>query len=548
MSDLLNEASLVLIPSGIKASKVYAQIPEDGSGDMTFSRASDATRVNSLGLVEKVRTNLVFPSENFSAWNLFNSATISTNTTTAPDGTTTADTLTFGSSAISQVFSNQGDANNTSHTVSVWAKSSTSKKFRIKIANSTTGGDEYSSNLTTTSSWQRFEFTFICPITHIAFTNEAGGGAGSIDIWGAQNEVSDFGPTAYIPTTSSAVSVGSYSNIPRLNYQNGGGGCPSLLLEAQRTNLAVYSEQFNNSLWDNAGGAVVVANNAISPDGYQNADRATFGASSLILRQLVSGITSSTSYTLTAYVKKSASSPASNVRISVNNTATWSGAGSTKLALTDNWQRITLNWTANGTSLYFIIGAVDENGNADSSCYGNVDIWGAQLEAGSYVSSYIPTLGTSVTRVADECYKTGISSLIGQTEGTIFLDCVINTTESQDLLSIRPGGTSALAIGTASNLILGYVLEGATVIAMSFANYAINTRYKIALAYKNGDCAFYVNGTQADTDSTAFTFSTALSSLYLGQSQYFGKESFSDGQVVLFPTRLTNSQLAELTA
>jgi hypothetical protein len=96
-------------------------------------------------------------------------------------------------------------------------------------------------------------------------------------------------------------------------------------------------------------------------------------------------------------------------------------------------------------------------------------------------------------------------------------------------------------------LILGYVIEGATVISMSFANYAINTRYKIALAYKNGDCALYVNGTQADTDTTAFTFSTALSSLYLGQSQYFGKSSYENNEVVLFKTRLTNAELASLT-
>jgi hypothetical protein len=149
--------------------------------------------------------------------------------------------------------------------------------------------------------------------------------------------------------------------------------------------------------------------------------------------------------------------------------------------------------------------------------------------------------------VADACFNTSATALIGQTEGTILLDCKILTTDTQDLLSIRPGGTSSLAIGTASNLILGYVIEGATVISMSFANYAINTRYKIALAYKNGDCALYVNGTQADTDTTAFTFSTALSSLYLGQSQYFGKSSYENNEVVLFKTRLTNAELASLT-
>jgi hypothetical protein len=53
-----SDASLVLIPSGYKDQKVYSAVPTDGSGDLVFSRASSATRVQSDGLIEKVRTNL----------------------------------------------------------------------------------------------------------------------------------------------------------------------------------------------------------------------------------------------------------------------------------------------------------------------------------------------------------------------------------------------------------------------------------------------------------------------------------------------------------
>ena len=66
MSGLFNKASLVLVPSGYKAGKVYSQVPTDGGGDLTFTRASSATRVNSDGLIEKVRTNLFLNSNNFS--------------------------------------------------------------------------------------------------------------------------------------------------------------------------------------------------------------------------------------------------------------------------------------------------------------------------------------------------------------------------------------------------------------------------------------------------------------------------------------------------
>ena len=65
MSTLLDQASLVLIPSGYKEDIVYSQKPTDGSGDLTFTRASDGTRVNSAGLVENVPWNLLQESETF---------------------------------------------------------------------------------------------------------------------------------------------------------------------------------------------------------------------------------------------------------------------------------------------------------------------------------------------------------------------------------------------------------------------------------------------------------------------------------------------------
>ncbi len=89
-----DDASLVMIPSGYKDQKVYSVKPLDGSGDLTFSRASSATRVASNGYIEKVRTNIVLQSQNFTTtWNQNASPTITANTTVAPDGTTTADTI-----------------------------------------------------------------------------------------------------------------------------------------------------------------------------------------------------------------------------------------------------------------------------------------------------------------------------------------------------------------------------------------------------------------------------------------------------------------------
>ena len=93
MSSTFDDASLVFIPSGYKTSKAYSVKPSDGSGDMSFTRSNDtATRVNSAGLIEKVRTNLALQSQSFATsavWGTVN-GTVTNNAGTAPDGTNTA--------------------------------------------------------------------------------------------------------------------------------------------------------------------------------------------------------------------------------------------------------------------------------------------------------------------------------------------------------------------------------------------------------------------------------------------------------------------------
>jgi hypothetical protein len=92
---LFDSASLVVTPNGYKEDKLYSIKPTDGSGDLVVTRATIATRVNSAGLVELVPYNLVTYSEQFdnADWSV-QDATITPNSTTAPNGTLTADTFT----------------------------------------------------------------------------------------------------------------------------------------------------------------------------------------------------------------------------------------------------------------------------------------------------------------------------------------------------------------------------------------------------------------------------------------------------------------------
>jgi hypothetical protein len=254
-----DDASLVFIPSGTKVSKVYSVKPIDGTGDLTFTRSNDtATRVASNGLIEKVRTNLALYSEQFdNAYWAKSQATITANATTAPDGTLTAEKFIEGSGSVAPECSRTPIApSNSIFTLSVFAKAS-ERNFLIINNNDGTGSFRVWFNLTTGvigttdagvtafienvgNGW--FRCGVARQITAFASATSAfqigsadgvdtytGDGTSGIFIWGAQMELSDFGPTDYIATTSAAVSVGPVANVPRLDYL--GSSCPRLLLE-----------------------------------------------------------------------------------------------------------------------------------------------------------------------------------------------------------------------------------------------------------------------------------------------------------------------------
>ena len=124
---LLNTASLIVTPNGYKEGTLYSVIPTTGAGDMSVVRATTATRVNSAGLVELVPYNLVQYSEQFNNafWNQAASGsatfTVTANQTTAPDGTTTAETL-ANSATTAQFWMYQALTLPIGSTLSIYAK------------------------------------------------------------------------------------------------------------------------------------------------------------------------------------------------------------------------------------------------------------------------------------------------------------------------------------------------------------------------------------------------------------------------------------------
>jgi hypothetical protein len=551
MSDLLNKASLVVIPSGYKEDTVYSVVPSDGSGDLSFTRASNGTRINSAGLVEVCPWNLLEQSEAFSntsIWNVLNSATVSANTTTAPNGTTTADTLTFSANPSSNVYCLLTPTTGT-FTFSVYAKTASgTKQFRLRAD---IPGGTASNDFTVNTEWQRFEFSVTGTPQTFYIINDSAGTAGSIYIWGAQLNI---GSTAkpYFPTTDRL-------NVPRLTYQNGGGGCPSLLLEKQSTNFLKYSEDFTQSNW-NLNYATVTSNDAISPDGTQNADLFKEDSTNNFHRLYDGGITVTAGavYTSSVYAKNASGSRYLQVNFGggygennavfdlINGTVvSQSSATGTIESVGNGWYRCIVTAT-NGASntnlnvIYYLMNGANTNytGNGTSGVY----LWGAQLEPSSYPTSYIPTTSASATRVADACYKDGLS-VFGTNQGTFFVDAIGPKFQSAaqylfDLSDNSAGNRFAL-YSVANNEFSLYTNTGNNFSANVFE------RNKIAVSWNGTTCKLYMNGTQMLNISCPTSNPTSINLNSRYNDVEFGDSQFNE--VVCFSTALTNAELASLT-
>jgi hypothetical protein len=246
-----SEASLAMIPSGYKTSKVYSALPTSGDGDLTFSRSNDtATRVGPDGLIEKVRTNLVTYSNTFSNADWVVDQVTKTTGQTDPNGGTTAVLLTSTNTSSTYMYQTKAGLG----CLSIYAKVGTRSTFSLIPTGYNNGAFFDLSSVTATASgigslakiesvgggWFRCSVAtssstdFIVSLSNIAGTDSVI--SDTMTFAFAQGETGDIA-TPYIATTSAAVSVGPVANVPRLDYLDS--SSPRLLLEPQRTNLAL---------------------------------------------------------------------------------------------------------------------------------------------------------------------------------------------------------------------------------------------------------------------------------------------------------------------
>ena len=321
------------------------------------------------------------------------------------------------------------------------------------------------------------------------------------------------------------------TNTPRIDFSDSTKG--ALLLEGQSTNLINQSESFLAG-WSKINGVVVSATKVTSPDGTLNASQLIYdGTNNGRIERAISGLTQGADYTVSVYARVSSGTQV--VRFGSFNDFEYT--------LTTEWQRLTKTQPENDTVAYPRLRCDDA---------ATIEIYAFQLEQQSYATSYIPSLsGSTTTRLADVCNNSGSAQDFNSEEGVLYAEIAALADDvTNRRISISNGTTSnvvTIELYPVPNLIVVRLISNSVQQAFLVAGNINKKNYnKIAIKYKENDCALWVNGTEVSVDTSAAS-PVGLSELAFdnggGGDKFYGK--VKDLQV--FTTALTDEQLAALT-
>jgi hypothetical protein len=579
---------------------------------ITFSRTTNATLVDSTGRVTYAPNNLSLYSEQFdnAAWGK-TASTITANATTAPNGTTTADKLVENTAVTTGHFTVVGVSVTAGqfYILSVYAKAAERTFLQLIAtgvgpagANLTAGFDLTNGTAGTPSATLTSTITSVgdgwyrCSIAIPVATTTAlgslqirlslnststpssytGDGTSGLFIWGAQFEQVTYQTT---PGTYNQTVASAYYG-PRFDYNPATLAPRGLLIEEQRVNLALYSEQFDNAGWtkDNA---TITANAAVAPDGTTTADKA-IPSNGVDLTAIANGtvrqaVTYSAGATLTfsVFAKEAefdrielyfseATGTANRATVtyslvdgSVVTAAavagTFTSVSSTSTSFGNGWYRFTLTFTTGSGTTARARFAVRDSGTTIGDGTSGILIWGAQAEAGAFATSYIPTVASTVTRAADNATITGtnFSSWYNASEGTIVAsaDSVrpAATSPATRVFQFDDGISANNSIRSGSTATLQVVDAGVSVVNLipSPVIPFDGTVFKFASAYKANDFASVTTGAVAtDTSGTVPT----VTQLGLGSGANAGILNGHIRTFTFYATRLTNAQLQAVAA
>lgn len=339
--------------------------------------------------------------------------------------------------------------------------------------------------------------------------------------------------------------------LPRISFEDGVG---HLLLEPQRSNLLLQSNQFDTSWAALSTGSVVSGQSGIygSNDAWELTATSSGG-------NIFQSNSNSGTQTFSVYAKSDGST---GIRLyafgSVNanayfnlNTGVVLGASNTLASSIENvgngWFRCSISFNQTNTGLRFYT-----SNNSTSLAAGTVYIQHAQLESGSYPTSIIETTTTSVTRLADVCNNSGSAQDFNSEEGVLYAEIARggDANDDYELISIMDassGQTLRIGFGKADNSTDWYIRLINGSLNLNVTGYEFEEGFqKIAIKYKSGDSAVWLNGVEIATDTTAFTPPSSFSELkfeWANNFPFYGKVR----NVQVFTEALSDEELQKLT-
>ena len=572
---LYNKASLIQVPSLYKDGTLVSTIPEDRSGDFTVARGSNlaATRVGEDGYIKKGYENLLFQSNNF-------------DTTWLTSGILVPNQIGYDGSSDAWLFESPSTFMNIGQSVSqsgvqvfsAYAKAGTTDWVQLRLLGSSTIYATFDLNPSTTGSRigaKTLEIDafiedvgngwFRCSLVannatstariYIARNNSTTINVGdNIYIQDAQLEIG-LAATDYIETGATTGKAGLLEDEPRFDY-SGGATCPSLLLEPSRTNL-VQSEYFG--VYTNSN-STDEANATTSPEGLANAtsflEAATTGQHKLVTSLSLDG---SSTYTLSIFAKHNGR----DLYIDTGNSNEWGGrawfdltAGTANAVLGtadiedfgNGWYRciVTGASTLAGGNQIELLTSDGVNNSTTGDITKGVYIYGAQLEQGSYPTSYIPNhSGGSVTRGADDATLLNIDTNIVDITGdfTFFVDNTGSLMKGTELyyyfIELYWNSSTSVRYYSTSNGSWYYKPDN------DYTGYT-NAVGKQVIKYDNGVFYHFLNGNKS-TDTRTMATSDSLSQINL-RTNTQGKAGYLDiKQALLFDTALSDADCITLT-
>ncbi len=371
------------------------------------------------------------------------------------------------------------------------------------------------------------------------------------------------------------------SGIPRLDYYTSGGvtGCPALLVEPAATNF-IFPSNLSGS-WS-FGSTVSATTSVAAPDGTNTLafNSNSSGNTEFTISRVNDALASGAVATFSCFAKiKDANVPV--LQIVLGTSLQWSpnaifanfnlasgtiSAGTYTSARIENygngWYRCSVTATSTvgtGTNRSFVLQlqtspTATREAKATITTGTGMYLWGAQLETGSVATSHIPTTTGQGSRSADAILVSGaVSGSIGQTEGTLYVELdTRNLFETTGVFNIRSATNNYVMIymSNVARRFSGLInAAGTSVTVGQTANGLSAGIYKMALAYKSNDCAFYVNGTLIGNTGQA-TMPTGMTEVNLGQDATSPTNRIFNDRiraVALYNTRLLNAELATLT-